>query len=236
MTTPTLPTLVFAGKTKVDAEVLVYYNLGLSTIVSYSVYANGAAVTVNEIDCSTGASVTCPSGNITAGVVFGSNVGSFGAWGVNPPLYAADVSAVTATGEGDIIATVCLPDPANDVLICYDQGIEASPGLSFKPIPRKFQSADHYVRQRAENTLTLNDLLVCSTKGLQRVSGRLCTIIVKIVPNGAGVPCEIQYYGGVLFSPKPMNSGQDGNASVSISMQSVFNFCAIFSSAYVPPS
>lgn len=231
MTTPTLADLVFNGKTKVNGEVFVFYNLGVGQITSYSAFDGTAVVTTDEIDCTTGSAPVCPENPFVASVVWAENAGSFGVWGAKPPLYAADTGTIAPTALGDVVANICLPDPADDVMICYDQGLECKPGVTFKAVPRKFNPADHYVRQRPENSITATDLLVSNTTGINRIAGRRVTIIVKIIPNGAGAPTEIQYYCGVLFNPNLMNSGADSNGSATLQFQGNFTFAACFSSA-----
>lgn len=227
-----LPALSWQKKTKTSNEVLIYAHNHVGLQEEVQLHGNAAV----PVQCC-GGDCDCPAGAITATMTIGPNKGSIGGGVIpaNAPLYSAAVGdhLGTTTIAGDMIAKVCLPDfdiTSDDMeLICFDQGAVPNPGLSFRPIPVKFNAVDHYVRQRPENTITLNDLFVANNDGLNRFTGRPCTIIIVVNPDGAGAYQCIQYYCNVLLNPKPMNSGSDGNASIDISMEGSFSFyCAFY--------
>lgn len=221
-----LPTLVHSKKTRTSNEVLVYYNLdvGLKTKI---LHHNGAGVNEHTVE-SCGGDDACPGGSFTATFLEVENQGAVGTIPAKAPLLTAAEGEQQPGTAGDSATVVCLPDPTNDVLICFDQGAAPSPGLSVRPVPRKFNPVDHYVRQRSENSISLTDLHVSHWNGLQRIKGRRCTIIIKVSPDGTGVFSEIQYYCNVLLNPVPMNSGSDGNANIEISMDGSFSFACVF--------
>lgn len=226
---PSLPTLVWSPRTKVNGDVFIYFNPQKGQIKSFSQFSGGEVVTAVNKNCMTNAPVACADGGgFDAGVIWSPNSVAVGGLPVNSPIYTALEGGISPGGEGDIVANVCLPDPANDVIICFDGGVDANPGVSYKPVPRKMFPVDHYVQQRPDNKITLNDTFVSNWIGLQRIKGVPVTIIVKVSPGGTGIFSEIQYYSGVVLDPQPMKSGEDANASVGITMQGYYEFCAIF--------
>lgn len=233
-----LPGLVYNGRTKVGAEALVYFNLYPGLIVGSIAYDGTQIVKTSLAGCYGGETVD--SNGFAARVLVTENAAAIDGIPLGAPIFTAeeaaeapstDITTFSATPSvaGDAVDIVCLGDPANDVLICYDQGFSFSPGLSSRPIPRKFNPADHYVRQRPENSLSLTDLFVSNWDGLQAIKGKTVSIIVKISPDGSGSYSEIQYYGGVRLNPVPINAPGDANESMEISMDGTFNFVAIFS-------
>jgi hypothetical protein len=238
-----LPNLIRTKKTKTNNEVTIWANLDVGRVVSTSIYISGQNRTTafTHASCCTDllGVCGCPVGSFAATVNMCKNVSAIGLLPPASPIFAAVEGTSPPGAEGDMVYNICLPNPANDFLICFDQGAAPSPGLSYKPIPLKYDPVSHYVRQRPENTITLSDLFVADRSGLQRIRGIPVTIIIKVSPDGCGVFQEIQYYSNVILNPKPMNSAADGNASIEISMEGPFSFCAIFSGAgggiLVPP-
>ncbi len=225
-------------KTKTGNDIQVYYNLGIGRIYKNLVYTGHSPHGVTEapvvccVDQRFTESCECPDppgplDKVT--IIMAKNRGVVGTLPKYSPLHTATLGEHPPTALGDIVAYACLPDPEDDKLICFDQGISVSPGVSTRAIPVKYNAADHHVRQRPENTITLNDLFVSNWEGVQRIRGIPCTIIIKIGVEGANVYTEIQYYSNVVLNPSPMNSGSDGNASIDISMEGNFAFSAIFS-------
>jgi hypothetical protein len=222
-----LPTLTYDGKTKTNNEVLIYANLDVGILKQQLGF--GSTVTVTQ--CVSGE--TCPVGSFDATVLNFPNKGAVGTIPAKSPVFTAAEGVQAPTVAGDIADVLCLPDPTNDFLICYDQGIQVSVGQTFRPIPRKFNPVDHIVRQRGDYSITLNDMFVSNWDGIQRIRGRRCTIIVKIFPSGGGSPQEIQYYTNVTLNAPPINTAADGNASIEIQGQGNFSFCAVFSATKV---
>jgi hypothetical protein len=146
------------------------------------------------------------TGDVELGMTIGGDDGVVTVEGLMPISYSKevsgdiatlnvgpdDVSAVSVeTGtliKGDSYQVFVLPDPDDDVLICYDKGFEANLGETQRAIPRKFRAVDHYVQTRGESSITLNDLLVTNKRGIRRIRGRDVTLIVRIVPGGFGLP------------------------------------------------
>ena len=221
-----LPTLAYAGATKTNNEVAIYANLGVGILKKINYFGGSKTVT----PCVAGEA--CPANSWDA--TFLSTIPNVGAVGTIPalsPLYSAAEGDQAPTVAGDISYVMCLPDISLDFLLCYSQGFQATPGQSYRPIPVKFNPVDHVVPQRSDNSLSLGDLFVSSWDGLQKIRGRRCTIIVYIYPNGGGQPQEIQYYTNAILNVPPMNMGDDGNASVTISGTGSYSFCGVFSAA-----
>lgn len=224
-----LPGLIWSPRTKTSNEILIYANLGVGLMKFTKVFYTGGLQTSPFVCC--GGTCICPNNSFWATMTLNKNGGAIGPIVTASPLYAAAEGQHDPTIVGDMAGVACLPDPEDDFLICFDQGVNPTPGLPYRPIPAKFNAVDHYVRQRSENTITLNDLFVADYQGLQRIRGIPVTVIIKISPEGSGVFQEIQYYCNVILNPSPMNSGSDGNASIDISMEGPFSFCAIFTAA-----
>lgn len=227
-------------KTRVGHDAQIFYNLGQAVFVGRSGVGDNGSVFVQEQPC--GSVLVAPVGGFAAAINKPPNSGVITVAGstipAGSPLYYAseleglnsiDITAYAITGPvGDSIDILLLPDPANDVLICFDNGWSMQPGQVVRPIGRKFRPVDHYVCQRPDNTLTLNDLLVNSIRGIKAISGRAVTIIVKVFPCGGAIPCEIQYYTNVLAVPPGWNNPADGNQSVEISVSAPFDMAAHF--------
>lgn len=225
---PSLPTLVHDKKTRTNNEALIYYNLDVGRVKETKGHDGSAVQTVARTSC--GGDATCPSGSFDASVLPIANRGAaIGSLPINSPAFSAIEGSQDPGAKGDIVDVVCLPDPNNDTLICFDQNFTGTPGLQERPIPKKFAQVDHYVRQRSENSLSLSDLYVSSWDGVQRIRGVRCTIIVKITPDGGATFSEIQYYSNVQLSGGSLATASDGNASIENSMEASFEFVAIFS-------
>lgn len=222
-----LPTLVYNGNSKTNNEVLIYANLDVGILKQQL----GFGSSVNVTQCVSGEA--CPVGSFDATVINFPNKGAVGTIPAKSPVFTAAEGVQAPTVSGDSADVICLPDPTNDFLLCYDQGLQVTVGQTFRAIPRKFNPVDHIVRQRGDYNLTLSDLFVSNWDGLQRIRGRRCTIIVKIQPAGGGSFQEIQYYTNVTLNCPPMNSGNDGNASIEIQGSGSFSFCCVFSAAKV---
>jgi hypothetical protein len=132
--------------------------------------------------------------------------------GFTPPATPSG-TAITGGQPGDTFDVICLPSPASDILICYDDGFTMELGEISKPIPRKFNPVDHYVRQRPSNTLNIQNLYCCNLKGLSALAQRSCCLIGKLFPDGGGIPTEVLYWGNVRLTA-PLQIPQDANESV----------------------
>jgi hypothetical protein len=239
-----LPTLVYSGLSKTGNDSLIYFNLDVGREIGRLVYDGTTVQKVSFSGCAGGA--TNPAGGFAAFAVLQSagaiNGGTFPTGlpaksplfqAVETATYSDDITAYTCTfvTAGDAVSVVSLPNPANDTLICYDNGFSANPGTTLRPVPRKFNPADHYVVQRIEGTINLGDMYVSAWEGLQRIMGRRVTIIQKISAGGNGLFSEIIYYGNVYVAPQAANNPADGNASVEITAVGAFSFMARFSAA-----
>lgn len=185
------------------------------------------------------------TGNVVLGINTSAGNGTVTVEGQMPISYAKEVSGTfttlslapddvtsvtvnSGTGvTGDSYQLFVLPNPSDDVLICYDRGFEANLGDTQRAIPRKFRAVDHYVITRGESSITLNDLLVSNKRGLRRIRGRDVTLIVTMTPGGFGLPIEIQYFTKVRLNV-PM-SVPEGDDSVQISGTGNFEFDLVFS-------
>lgn len=240
-----LPNLVWTPNTKVGAEALVYFNR--TNGYKLGTYVKGTSGQVWMPNSSCAQQVVNPIANggfmaMLLSVINGGNVGITGAnnsaaFASTDPLGSAyeiegvtDATTLTMTGSvtGDQVDIIALPPPTGDILICYDQGLDVKIGEVWKPIPRKFSPADHYVRQRAENSISLKDLYVCNWEGLRSINGVPVTMIVKIYPSGGAVPSEIQYYTNVRLNVPPMMLPGDANASLEFSGEAKFDQYASF--------
>jgi hypothetical protein len=220
-----LPTLVYDGKTKTGNEVLVFANLGVGILKQQL----GFGTSVNITPCVSGEA--CPTGSFDATVINNPNKGAVGTIPANAPVFTAAEGVQNPTVAGDTADVLCLPNPADDFLICFDQGVQPTLGETFRAVPRKYNPVDHVVRIRGEFSISLTDLFISNWDGIQKLRGRRSTIIVKIMPGGGGSFQEIQYYTNVTLNVPPVNTGNDGNASIEIQGQGAFSFCAIFSAA-----
>jgi hypothetical protein len=221
---PVLPVRIAGPKTKTGNEVTIWANLGVGILT------NQLGFGVNNVVTQCVAGITCPSNSFSATVLNSPNKANIGTIPANSAVYTAAEGIQNPTLAGDVADVLCLPDPNNDFLICFDQGINVQLGQTFRQIPRKFNPVDHAVRQRGDYNLTLNDLYVSNIAGLQLVRGRPCTIIVKVAPDGGGSYSEIQYYTNVILNVPTMNTGNDSNASIEIQASGSFSFCAVFDS------
>lgn len=218
-----LPVMQYSPKTKTGNEVVLYYNLDVG-IVKKHMYFGGFTV---EPIC--GGSSACPPSSFDATVLTTPSMQAFGGFPANSPVFSAVEGEQSPPDAGVFADLICLPNPANDVAFCFDNGFEANPGIPYRAVPRKFNPADHYVRQRSENTLRLTDAYVSNWAGVERIRGRRVTIIAKVFPEGGGAPSEIQYYSNVLLNVTPLTYGNDGNATIEVTGEGSFNSVAVFS-------
>lgn len=222
----TLPTLRYQGNSKVGLETAIYFNTDVGLLTKYG---SGQGLT-NVTKCGGGNVIDdCPQGSFTATAILKKNESAVGSLPRHSPLYRAVEGEVTPTGNDDWVGIYCLPDPANDVLLCLDQGMSITPGNPWRAVPRKFNPVDHYVPQVPEHSVTVNDLFISNYAGLQRINGIPVTLIVKIYPQGVQIPQEIQYYLNVVVTVPTMNSGSDQNASIDISATGNVGGICIFS-------
>ncbi len=245
-----LPTLSYNPRTRASGEVLVYYNLG--NAYTYGAAGNAGANTPtwrSEPQCAGVA--TPPSGFVAARAIVAIGANDFDLSiqgddfvmpGLSPvsngieiedatlsePIDAGDIT-INDGNEGDSVEIIALPHPDNDVLLCYDQGLNAEIQDEFRAIPRKFVTADHYVRQRPSNTISLAEFFVCNLQGLSLLRGRDVTIIAKFYPDGGAVPSQIDYFTGVRLNV-PREIPQEANDSVQVNASGSFkqfiSFCA----------
>lgn len=244
---PSIPTLTYDGKTRVGAEVLLYYNLGKGVKIGSLFKTGGVVQKLPEEPCAS--TIVCPTSGWVAASLPKANEAAITAvtpgsegFPIKSPVGSAvevqdtpstDIDDFDFTGgaNGDTVDILCLPNPDDDVLICFDAGFTPTIGRADRAIPRKFLAADHFVRQRPENSIRISDLLVGHWTGLQRINGIDVTLIAKIYPDGGSAPSEIQYYVGTRLSVPPMNSGAEANDSIQIDAEGTYNYAAIFSAS-----
>jgi hypothetical protein len=244
---PQLPDLVYDKRTRVAGEFFLYYNLGAAFYAgSVGMDADSDPVLNVEASCA-GASTPPASGFGAVRARVGLKKSSPTTWGAGgitatlpalaPQDQAAEASAAFAANPssavgnglpGDSVDLITLPGVAGDVLICFDQGLTVELGDQFKPIPRKFNPVDHYVRQRVSNTITLTDLYSNGLEGLARLRGRDITLIGKFFPDGSAIPSEIHYFTNVRLTV-PTNVPDDVNESVTNAATGTFRDRLIFS-------
>lgn len=220
-----LETLVYSRGTKIGNDVVIYGNYNTGRIKK-RLYFGGS---VTEESC---AGEECPAGSFDATVLRTPNNGTvMGGIPAYAPMYTAVEGEVSPASEGVLADLVCLPNPEDDFLICYTQNFDPQFGETFRAISRNYNSVDHQVLQRADNTLSLSDLYVSNFDGLRSLNGRLCTLIAKIYPKGGGACQEIIYFTNVSLTTPLLNKQADGNASIEISASGAFSTCAVFSAA-----
>jgi hypothetical protein len=241
---PALPTLLYNKKSRVSGEALVYYNLGRAQKIG--TLFKGASTVEKIPESSCGGTLSYPTSGFVAAVVKVPNEAAITidskVFPLKSPVGLAqeitslgtNINSYTFTGGnvGDQIDIVMFPYPGDDVLICYDRGLNATVGQSVRAIARKFNPADHYVRQLPENTLNLTDLYVGGLDGVRRLNGIEVTLIQRTVPDGGLVPNEILYFSNVRLSVPPTNSGADAGESIEI--QATGNFGEYASFAATP--
>lgn len=254
--TAALQSLVHSPKTRIGAEIFWYYNLGKAYLVGRIVkLASGSAfqladscagnptiptthflsARVAKFEGSTDLVIEDAGGsNVDITIPAGSPVG-FAIECKNPipdldPLSSFTGYTMTGGQAGDTVELWALPDPGEDILICYDQGVTVNPGTTIKAIRRKNNPADHFVNQIGENTVTVRELHVSNGVGLAAVRGRDVTLISKVFPDNAGSPSQIEYYTNCRFSPSK-ETPEDVNASVTQTSTGNFNADLNFTAA-----
>lgn len=233
-----LPDLVYNPKTRVSGEFYLYYNLQPAYYHGVIGMTDDGAQGRAETPCAS--SPVVPSGFAVVRARTALKAGASSTWNGGilpayaPPGQSAEATStaipgtVTGAAVGDGVDVITLPHPAGDVLICFDQGFSAEAGDENRPIPRKFNPADHYVRQRPENTINLSDLLVCNLQGLARLRQRDCTLIGYFYPDGGAVASEIIYYTNVRLNI-PKDVPEDANESVRVNATGTFRDELVFS-------
>ena len=241
-----LPTTVHNKRTRVGGEVLVYYNLGVGKKIGSLAVGASAVEKTAEATCTDEA--TCPTSGFAAAVIRVPNevaiiVTGGGTFPIKSPIGAAieiDQESVAYSSDiedydinnnaspGDQVDIICLPNPLDDKLVCFENGFSATAGTTQRPVARKFNVADHYVRQRPENAITLTDILVSAWDGLQRLNGLEVTLIAKLFPDGGAVPSQVMYYSGVKLNMPQLASPGEANESIEHSAEGSFNHVAIF--------
>lgn len=237
-----LPTMIHNKQTRIGGETHVYYNLESGFKVGSIGLTSSGEVKVQESACG-GPDLAVLSGNaFNAAGLFKSNEGSLSVGSATFPAKSpigtafelegsssVDITSFSASGtDGDAVDVFMLPDPANDVLICFERGFSATPGAVFRPIPRKFNPVDHFVRQVPENTISMSDLMVSNWDGLRAIAGRLVTIVAKYFPEGSAIPSEIQYFLQARFQTPYSNSPAETNDSNEIQAETTFAYACIF--------
>lgn len=236
-----LPSLVYDEKTRVGGEFFLYYNLGLANVLG-TLGLDGNSSPVWQPAQSCGQSGENPSGGFTVAKAKKPLISTTDStWRVNAltggilpgssPIgqaceLGAAVTSVTSytisgASAGDGVDIIVLPNPDDDVLICFDQGLSANIGAENRPVPRKFDPVDHYVRQRPENTISLKEIYCCNLRGLSLLRQRDVTLIGKWYPDGGAIPSEIVYFTGVRLNI-PMDIPEDSNESATISAEGMF--------------
>ena len=243
-----LPELLNDIKTRVGGEFYLYYNLGQA-------YKYGSIGVDGNLDAQYRANASC-GGNqslpvsgfavVRARTAIKSAIPSTWSVGANdaelpayaPPGQSAELGltiavpsaanvAVVDAEAGDSADIIILPNPADDVLICFDQGLNIEVGDTQRPIGRKFEQVDHYVRVRPNNQLTLADLYVCNMKGLASLQQRQVTLKYVVYPDGGAVPSEIGYFTNVRLNI-PKSIAEDPGESVKVNATGMFNEMLVF--------
>lgn len=240
-----LPSLTHNPRTRIGNEVLLYYNLGKVIRVGAINRTATGYEKVQESSCA--GTLTAPVSGFSAATIVKSNETLISALGTaagqipaQSPVgtgaeyegtYSTDIEDYSMSGgaEGDSVDILLLPDPNDDVLICFDQGFTANVGDTTRPIARKFNPADHFVRQRPENSISLSDFMISNWEGLRRINGREVTLVAKIYPDGGGVASEIQYFTNCRFNVPFNNVPAEGNDSIQIDADGVYNNVVVFS-------
>lgn len=244
-----LPALVYDQKTRVGGEFYLYYNLGCSYYFGAIGYDGATAQYRAEASCGSPCSsipasgVGCVRSKValkavgdTVWTAAGGLTGTLPAY--SPPGQAAETGTLTAVNSatvgvtgataGDSVDVIVLPNPTNDVLLCYDRGLSVDIGDETRAVTRKFQAVDHFVRQRADNKISLKDLYCCNLQGLSLLRQRDITLIGKFYPDGGAVPSEILYWTGVRLNV-PKNIPEEANDSVQVDASGVFRDQLAFS-------
>jgi len=217
-----LPALTYFPGTKTGNEVWIYYNLGNALLKK----KNSAAGTITLPDCA-GAGA-CPAGSWDASILTVPNNAAIGGIPVGSPIYTAAAGDLTPVEVGVSVDVVCFPDWDDNVLLCFDDSFDETPGMPFRAIPRKFSIADHYVKQRSDSTLRIDDKYVSNWEGLRAISGRRVTLIVVIIPQDGAAISEVIYYSNFLVVPPAMTFGADQNGSIVLSGTGAYSIKAIF--------
>lgn len=219
-----LPVLTYFPGTKTGNEVWIYYNLGNAVLQK----KNSSAGEILLPNCS--GNEDCPAGSWTASILTTPNgaaaVGSIPAFS---PIYSATAGDVSPSEDGVGVDVVCLPDWDTNVLLCYDDSFDETPGNPFRAIPRKFQQADHYVKQRVDSSIRIDDKYVSNWDGLRAISGRRVTLIAVVIPQDGAAISEVIYYTNVLIVPPAMTYGSDQNGTIVLSGTGSYSIKAIFS-------
>jgi hypothetical protein len=225
-------------KTNTNNEIWIYYSLQPSFIQFYAGNSGNGNVQIPVPYCAgVPAGPVPPSqATINCGGQDGANVGAIGPIPARSALYSGCDNWVFPTIAGDMAWHVVYPTwgASGGVwnLLCYDTGFKTDPGVVWRAIPNKFNTADHFVRQRPENKITLGGLFVGGQKHLQRLRGQRVTLAVAVTPAGMGQFSEIQIYGNVMLNIPLMNSASDGNASVEIQAEGTFDWCGVFTGSF----
>lgn len=239
-----LPALVYDGLTRVGNDSILFYNLTPARVVGQAgVDGNSDELWTQEQSC--GNVEALPVSNIgvirartpikhsdqSTWKIFGADTGVLPAYA--PPDQGAEIGTITSVTSinqagllitatpGDSVDVIALPHRSGNILLCYDQGISVDPGTEDKPIPRKWNSADHFVRQRGERSISVRDMYVNNIEGLAAIRNRTVTLIEEVYPSGSSIPSEIIYYTGVRLKV-PREVGQDGNESVVVNAEGSF--------------
>lgn len=218
-----VPTLTYFAGTKTANEVWVYYNLG-NAVIKKKKSSTGDILVPN---CS--GAESCPAGSWDATVLTTPGISAMGALPANAPIYSAIAGEVAPTDPGVSADLVCLPDWSTNVLLCYDDSLAETPGMPFRPVARKYNAADHYVKVRPDQTLRIDDKFVSNWDGLRAIAGRRVTIIVVVMPLGGAAISEVIYYSNFLCIPPAMTYGADQNSNITLSGEGAFSIKAIFS-------
>jgi len=242
-----LPALLRNRKTRVGGEFYLFYNLGQAyKYGSIGIDAAGNPQYRANARCSGDGSLPVsgfaavraltPLGALESTWSVGANEAVLPA--MSPPGQASELGLTIAVpsqanidGEGNVgdsVDIIILPNPADDVLICFDQGINIEEGDTQRAIGRKFEPVDHYVRTRPNNQLTLADLYIDNMEGIAVLKQRMVTLKYVVYPDGGAVPSEIGYLTNVRLNV-PKSIAEDPGESVKLNATGSFNEALIFS-------
>jgi hypothetical protein len=144
--------------------------------------------------------------------------------------YKTITSIAIGGGEGvagDKYELMTIPLEATFTLIGFDTGFSIETGAITKPIPKKFDPADHHKRIRPENTFRASALYLHNQEGLSKIKGREVTIKAEVSPDGGGVISETIFLSKTQVSAPTTVPADGGDGTVAA--EGVFSRDIIFS-------
>lgn len=105
------------------------------------------------------------------------------------------ITGVSLTGgiAGDAFEIWILPDRANDVELCFHQGVSIGARSEVLQIPKRYE-IDHTKRVRADRTLSITQWYQNNLTGLSVIEDREVTLVNTIRDDGGEVETEVWYF------------------------------------------